>query len=347
MKQLILVGPINLEKVPLTGDTMKNQLFLKRFGEVFDKVIPVDTMNWKRRPWVMLKIICAIALYPKANVVVSANPGGADNIIKILNKLHLNKRLYYWVVGGSLHKTFERGNLNVEDYREIKAILVQGKSMEESLKSQGLPQAIYVPNSKYIDFIPEHEPSQDGMLHFVFLSRLERYKGCDDIIAASDLLKKDGYEGKYDITFFGKTTDEKEYSTQFLKAIEKHPEITYRGPLNLRETSNYSELAKYNVMLFPTYWEGEGFPGIVIDAYIAGLPIIASDWNLNRDVIEDGVSGWIIPPHDVEALAERMKYAIDNPEIVAEMSEASSSRAMLYDARNVLSEQALKKIGLL
>ena len=30
-------------------------------------------------------------------------------------------------------------------------------------------------------------------------------------------------------------------------------------------------------MLFPTYWHGEGFPGIVIDAFVAGLLVVATD----------------------------------------------------------------------
>ena len=129
--------------------------------------------------------------------------------------------------------------------------------------------------------------------------------------------------------------------------IDSHPEAEYKGLLNLRDTQNYDELAKYDVMLFPTYWQGEGFPGIVIDAYIASLPIIASDWNLNKDVIEDDVTGWIIPTHDVEALTNRMKYAIDHPEEVKKMAETCRERVAQYDSRIVLSEENLKKLGLI
>ena len=40
---------------------------------------------------------------------------------------------------------------------------------------------------------------------------------------------------------------------------------------------------------------------IVIDAYIAGVPLIASDWNMNTEVITEK-TGVIIPPKDEEAL---------------------------------------------
>jgi len=67
-------------------------------------------------------------------------------------------------------------------------------------------------------------------------------------------------------------------------------------------------------MLFPTFWVGEGFPGIIIDAYIAGLPIIASDWNLNGEIIDEKETGFIIKKKDSIQLKDKMKYFIKNPE---------------------------------
>lgn len=48
--KIILVGAINEGNEPTCGETMKNQLFVKRFEELFDRVITVDTSNWKKRP---------------------------------------------------------------------------------------------------------------------------------------------------------------------------------------------------------------------------------------------------------------------------------------------------------
>lgn len=347
MNKIVLVGPINDGNVPATGDTMKNQLFLKRFHEVFDKVLTVDTINWKRRPWVLLQLVLTVALNRDAKVVISANPNSADKIIKCLRKLHLNNNLYYWVVGGSLHIRIKNSVYDIDNYRDLKAIYVQGQSMVAVMNELGLNNVFFVPNSKYIDFVPKKPIKQDEVTHFVFLSRIEEYKGCDDIIKCVDILNDKGYRGKYDITFYGKTTDELDYSEKFQKEVDEHSEVSYKGLLNLRDTSNYEELASYDVMLFPTYWMGEGFPGAIVDAYIAGLPVIASDWNLNREVVEEGKTGWIIPVHDIGALAEKMIYAIENAVAVNDCSENSMAKAMNYDIRYVLSEDNLKKIGLI
>ena len=347
MKSLIFIGPIGLGTTPKGGDVMKNQLFLDRFVQVFDKVITIDTLNWKKRPWVMVRLVTALFTHRKAKVIISANPGSADTFISIIKKLRLPNDCFYWVVGGSFHEMIKEGRFKVSTYAFLKGIFVQGQSMVDALKESGLNNAVYVPNSKIINHYGVKQPKQDEKTHFVFLSRVEEYKGCTDIITSVDALNRTGYQGRFDVVFYGKESENAEYAKQFNEMVDAHSEVEYKGLLNLRDTNNYDELAKYDVMLFPTYWHGEGFPGIVIDAYISSLPIIASDWNLNKDVIKDEQTGWIIPSHDVEALTERMKFVIDHPEEVQRMSAICCENAAQYDIRIVLSEDNLKKLGVL
>lgn len=345
-KIIILIGPLNSGNIACTGDTMKNQLFVRRFCEVYDKVITVDTYNWMKRPWCLINMIIKLILYPKAKVIVSANSDSACKLIKILDIFGITKKTFYWVVGGSFHKRLENGNLNIENYSQLKGIFVQSLYMEESMRELGLSNVKYVPNSKYIDYIPEKKQKSDTITHFVFLSRIEKEKGCDYIFNAIEILNKKGYKGKFDVTFYGRTTHNLKYSESFMKSINKY-NANYNGVLNLQQSSNYDELAKYDVMLFPTYWQGEGFPGVIIDAYIAGLPVISSDWNFNKEVIKDGETGWIIPTHDINSLADKMIYAIDHPEVVEQLAYNSRMLANKYDSRNVLSEEKLREIGLL
>ena len=347
MKSLIFIGPMGLGTAPKGGDVMKNQLFLDRFVQVFDKVITIDTLNWKKRPWVMVRLVTALFTHRKAKVIISANPGSADTLISIIKKLRLPNDCFYWVVGGSFHEMIKEGRFKVSTYAFLKGIFVQGQSMVDALKESGLNNAVYVPNSKIINHYGVKQPKQDEKTHFVFLSRVEEYKGCTDIITSVDALNRTGYQGRFDVVFYGKESENAEYARQFNEMVDAHSEVEYKGLLNLRDTNNYDELAKYVVMLFPTYWHGEGFPGIVIDAYISSLPIIASDWNLNKDVIKDEQTGWIIPSHDVEALTERMKFVIDHPEEVQRMSAICCENAAQYDIRIVLSEDNLKKLGVL
>ena len=345
---LIFIGPIDKYSIPKTGDTMKNQLFLDRFHEVFNKVYSVDTMNWRKNPWVIIRMMLLLFFHCQSKVIVSANPGSADTLIRLIKIIPFtSKDVFYWVVGGSFHKMIEEGRFETITYKWLKKIFVQGQSMVNSLQKQGLNNAIYVANSKLISHYGKAEKVDDGKMHFVFLSRIEEYKGCTDIMTSVDALNERGFKDMFDVSFYGRESEDLKYARQFREMVSQRNNVSYKGVLNLRDTSNYDELSSYDVMLFPTYWHGEGFPGIVIDAYISSLPLIASDWNLNKDVIIEGETGWIIPAHDVEALTERMLYAMNHKDEVRRMSLNCKNSAAQYDSRIVLSEENLKKIGLL
>ena len=347
INKLVFIGPMHLGEIPSAGDSMKNQLFLDHFLQVYDKVYTVDTAGWKKKSWILLKLIFMLLCHRNDKVVISANPGSADRVISIIRSLRLKNDVFYWVVGGSFHTMLQKGRFSTETYSFLKGIFVQGQSMVDALEQLGLHNSVYVPNSKLINHYGKKDKKNNKKTHFVFLSRIEEYKGCSDIIESVDALNSEGYKGRFDVTFYGHPSADADYAAKFSDKLKERAEIEYKGVLNLRDVNNYDELAKYDVMLFPTYWHGEGFPGIVIDAYIASLPIIASDWNLNKDIIEDGVTGWIIPVHDMEALKEKMKYCIDNMEVVEKMSITCRETASKYDSRVVLSEESLKQLGLL
>ena len=97
-------------------------------------------------------------------------------------------------------------------------------------------------------------------------------------------------------------------------------------------------------MLFPTYWHGEGFPGVIVDAYVAGLPVIASDWNFNEEFIEDGVTGVVVPTHDTEALLMAMKRMSDGGYDLDTMSQNCRREASEYDVDKILNRAQIEWI---
>ena len=83
-------------------------------------------------------------------------------------------------------------------------------------------------------------------------------------------------------------------------------------------------------MLFPTFWKGEGFPGVIIDAFVSGLPVIASDWNMNAEVVVDGENGFVIKANCVDALMDKMKYALMNKNQLIEIGKNNQLKAKNY-----------------
>ena len=99
-------------------------------------------------------------------------------------------------------------------------------------------------------------------------------------------------------------------------------------------------------MLFPTFWWGEGMPGVIIDAFICGLPVLASDWNFNCDVV-DCNTGVIILPNNEKELYMGMKNILDMKYDLSAISQNCRKKARIFDIDNVLSESNLRKWELL
>ena len=68
----------------------------------------------------------------------------------------------------------------------------------------------------------------------------------------------------------------------------------------------------YFALLFPTDYEGEGCAGTLRDAYSAGVPVIASDWKYNAELVNEDV-GYVYPTMDNTALIALLTEAAVNP----------------------------------
>lgn len=142
--------------------------------------------------------------------------------------------------------------------------------------------------------------------------------------------------------------DDANYHNEFERNLSQSEDnVCYEGARDTTLPETYMELARYDAMLFPTYWGDEGFPGTIVDAFIAGLPVIATDWKCNGELIEDGKNGFLIPIKSPTALADRMEWFIGHKDIIPEMAEQMQKEAMNYDIKKLLSDDFLKEIGLL
>ena len=77
----------------------------------------------------------------------------------------------------------------------------------------------------------------------------------------------------------------------FFEEIKKYSNITFNGFTEPDDV--HLILSSYDVLVLPTRYKGEGFPGAIIDAYIAGLPVVVSKWRDIPSFVDEGVTGYI------------------------------------------------------
>lgn len=91
-----------------------------------------------------------------------------------------------------------------------------------------------------------------------------------------------------------------------------------------------NEYLNSSVFVLPSRFEGFGL--VLIEAMACGLPVIAFDCeNGPRSIITDGVDGYLIPPFDIEAYAERLLLLIHNEALRKQMGENARKTAAQYD----------------
>lgn len=344
-QRIIFVGSQNLGGLLDDGETMKNYMLAKGLERCGCQLCRIDMRHRPQRFYYLVKYLYNIIFRKKSKIVMSSSPLVADKLFRLAKMFGWKgEDMYYWVIGGTFGNLCIENKINKNIYLDIRKIIVEGQSMQTQLESEGFQNVMVLPNMKEINYIPQKSFNEGHDKRFVFLSRVMREKGVDYIIEASKMLIESGVDS-FSVDIYGRLDSKyKEILVQKLKSISN---VQYKGFLMLDEKRGYDILSTYDAMLFPTYWHGEGFPGILIDAFIAGIPVIASDWNLNKYLIEDGVNGIIIPPHDSKALYGTMKSVIANEVNLKTMSENAQNSCLKFELKNVINLDLLKKINLL
>lgn len=343
MNQVLFVGWVNQGKAPVDGETAKNQYIIAELKK-YCKITVLDFYQKRKHPWVYLQALWAVITQPQATIVLSTSASNIYGMLKWFKRLNLKRNIVHWVIGGTLGDKVKNGIFNANIIGYAKHTLVESPLMLRLLEDCGVAGVIQVPNFKLINYLPKVSVPQD-VIRFVFLSRIMAEKGCNEIIAAAKLLNEWGMEDRYVVDFYGKVADD--YRMTFKNGISQLSNVKYQGFLDMRQTEGYDKLATYDMLLFPTCWRGEGFAGIFIDAFVAGLPMIITDWAHNSQFVKEGETGLFIPVHDAKALAQKMKECIEGQYNISIMKELCQIEAKRYDVRNIITEELLKKIEIL
>jgi glycosyltransferase involved in cell wall biosynthesis len=69
----------------------------------------------------------------------------------------------------------------------------------------------------------------------------------------------------------------------------------------------------------------EGLPNSVMEAMLAGKPVICTSVDGVPEIIDHGVTGWLVPPRDAAALARQICYALEHPAEASRIGEAAAN----------------------
>lgn len=248
-----------------------------------------------------------------------------------LNKIY-RRKIYEFVIGGVRQEFLNTRRIKLE--KEITKIYVESKYMLEKYIEKGLKNVSYQPNFKRIEKIEEQliDWRKNRQIRICTYSRIDRYKGINK--AVKMVLEIINEFPDVSLEIIGPIDEDYENDFKELLANLTTENIQYKGVINGNKSTEM--LKEYDILLFPTEWEAEGFPGSFIDAMASGLAILASDRINFRDVIHNGVNGYLIEEGNEEAYISYIKYWINNREELCEIQKKSLYESDKYLEREVL-----------
>lgn len=145
---------------------------------------------------------------------------------------------------------------------------------------------------------PCREYPEDGVIKFAFISRIMKEKGIDQYLEAAEVIRE---KHRDTIEFHVCGFCEPEYNGKLQKMHDKGV-VNYHGMI--RDVTDF--IGEMHCIIHPTYYP-EGISNVLLEACATGRPIITTDRSGCREVVEDGVNGYMIPCQDAKALIEAIE----------------------------------------
>ncbi len=180
----------------------------------------------------------------------------------------------------------------------------------------------------------EKYPENDGTLTFLFIGRLVKNKGIEELIQVSKIIH-DKYKN---VEFIAIGGCEEKYEKQLDKMKVGCP-MQFYG--NQSDVHSYIKAA--HAVVLPTYHEG--MANVLLEAAACGRPILASNIAGCRETFDEGVSGFGFEPKDVNSQIDAIERFIALPyDVKASMGQAGRIKMERFFDRYIVVDQYIKEI---
>lgn len=245
-------------------------------------------------------------------------------------------QIIYIVIGGWLVEYLKSKPLHRYLLKRIKVICPETKRMKLDLENNySFQNIVILPNFRKnysIKNTLNYNVNTEKKLRLVFMARIQQMKGLDYIKDLAEYIIQEKREDMFMLDFYGQI--DKSDNLYFKDLITKYSFLHYKGALLPQEI--YTTLSQYDLLVLPTHYYTEGLPGSILDAYIAGIPVLVTKWKHACEFVEDNITGFIIPFNDSQKDFIRIidELILDKSKL-ALMKIAAKKKSYSYSEGNV------------
>lgn len=328
-KYVLVVGNLGYSSNKIDGQTIKTRNLVLLFKKKSDLIIiEFDTDSIQFNKFSIFRLIGKLLTYRQVFYLPAhRNLKLFFPIVYLLSTIRRG-RLFYVVIGGWLPEFLKNKPIHRWMLGRIKRVYCETKSMKSKLENWYSFQNVKVmPNFRVHSF--EASLSQPKIpLKVVFMSRITLEKGLDVIYRFLKFNQECKQPMKINFTFIGPIAEKDKLF--FENLLGSFLNVNYLGVLDPEKV--HLTLNKYDVLVLPTRYEGEGFPGAILDAYIAGIPVIVSKWKDIPCFVDHGSTGFVFDLKNEEEFYFALNFFYNNPQVLLEFKNNALNKSLTFSA---------------
>lgn len=329
-KNILVYGYFGSENNQLDGQTVKTrsifQLLEENVGELDMTVSKYDTQIYKKNKKNIINSWCEIY---KSDILFYIP---AQNNLKFLFPFIYfickmkGIQIHYVVVGGWLNDFLKNLPLHRMLLKRINKIYPQTNELTFALTNNySFKNVEQLHNFRFTDDVQISTNSISKEIKLVFMARIHPKKGVDTLFKlAKTLLDLSYIDVRIDI--YGPIFEQ--YKNEFEKSLEESNNIKYCGVIEPNKI--VKTLSQYDLFLFPTEYFTEGFPGSILEAYLANLPVVVSRWKYAEEFIEQNVTGIISDFENPENFIDEVIKLLNTPNKIEILKQGVIKAKMKY-----------------
>ena len=328
--KLLLIGPLPIQDDVVGGAKVSFSLLLDSFRErdefeldVFNSSRPfAQASRWGRlvlNARLLMRLMYTISRTRSDLVMFNASTGMVFNtgilvaIVSRIRRMRLAVRLF----GGNFGSVYKsagplRRFLAYVALRNTDLLLLQTQEMVSQFSWHRNVE--WLPTTR--DF--QRKSAASSCRRFLMLAQVRKEKGIYQAIEAARLLPND-----CTLAVFGSVVEGFDMSE-----LVTAKNVEFGGRVEPDRIP--AMIGDYDALILPTFYDGEGLPGCIIEAMQTGLPVIASRWKAIPSLVCHERNGLLVEPGCSRSLSNAMLRLVEDAGLYQKLSEGAAQTGNQY-----------------
>lgn len=200
------------------------------------------------------------------------------------------------------------------------------RARREFLVPNGIPDEAlhHLPSDAATRNVSRIDVSSRGPFRLLYVGALCESKGVLDVVRATRMLVDRGLAARLQLVGQCQSAEFAARLEELIGQLELADRVELPGVLTGQD--KHRRFAQSDVFCFPSFYECEALPLVLLEAMSFGLPVVASRWRGIPSIVRDGQTGLLVEPRNPHQLAECVYQLATSPHLRRQMSGAARER---------------------